>query len=226
LREHDACLYVAWLTRPVFVRSAVRYGQLWRFFLQMVTSPFASRLAAIAEGQHARFQFTNEADPDLCSQIGRWAEAMGFESERCTRVPWSAVFVSWCVKEAGAAPEEFAFSMAHSVFVHQAIANATAGTGVFHGVPIDAVPPAVGDIIQYNRSGNRFDFAFARANRLYESHSVIVIEVGADATGRFAFCVGGNESDSIRRTVVRLTPAGLIQQRAENPFIAHVRTLK
>ena len=192
----------------------------------MATSPFANRLAAIAEAQHARFQFTNEADPALCSEISRWAAAMGFEPERCTRVPWSAVFVSWCVKEAGAAPEEFTFSMAHSVFVHQAIANATAGVGVFHGVPIDTAPPAIGDIIQYNRSGNRFDFAFAKANRLYESHSVIVIEVGTDATGRFAFCVGGNESDSIRRTVVRLTRDGLIQQRAENPFIAHIRTLK
>jgi hypothetical protein len=192
----------------------------------MATSSFASRLAAIAGAQHARFQFTNEADPALCNEITRWNEEIGFESERCTRVPWSAVFVSWCVKQAGASPEEFTFSMAHSVFVHQAIANAAAGVGVFHGVPIDAVPPAIGDIIQYNRSGNRFDFAFAKANRLYESHSVIVIEVGADATGRFAFCVGGNETDSIRRTVVRLTPEGLIQQRAENPFIAHIRTLK
>jgi hypothetical protein len=192
----------------------------------MATSPFAKRLAAIAEAQHARFQFTNEADPALCREIGRWAEVIGFEAERCTRVPWSAVFVSWCVKQAGASSEEFTFSMAHSVFVHQAIANAAAGIGVFHGVPIDAVPPAVGDIIQYNRSGNRFDFAFAKANRLYESHSVIVIEVGSDAIGQFAFCVGGNESDSIRRTVVRLTPEGRIQQRVENPFIAHIRTLK
>ena len=192
----------------------------------MATSPFANRLAAIAEAQHARFQFTNEADPALCAEINRWNADIGFEAERCTRVPWSAVFVSWCVKEAGASPDEFTFSMAHSVFVHQAIANAARNVGVFHGVPIDAAPPAVGDIIQYNRSGNRFDFAFAKANRLYESHSVIVIEVGSDATGRFAFCVGGNETDSIRRTVVRLTAEGLIQQRAENPFIAHIRNLK
>jgi len=46
----------------------------------------------------------------------------------------------------------------------------------------------VGDIIQNNREGNRFDFAFARANPNYISHSAIVIEVGEDTQGRFAFC--------------------------------------
>ena len=189
-------------------------------------SAFATRLASTAEQQHTKFQFINEADPALCKEIKKWTEDIGFPFSSCTKVPWSAVFVSWCVKHAGASKAEFKFAMAHSVFVHQAIKNADKAVGVFQGFPIDAEGPAVGDIIQNNREGNRFDFAFARANANYISHSVIVIEVGEDTQGRFAFCVGGNETDSVRRTVVRLNANGLIKQRSGNSFISVVKNLK
>jgi hypothetical protein len=192
----------------------------------MATTAFATRVATIAQQQHARFQFTNEADPALCKQIQRWTEDIGFPFNSCTGVPWSAVFVSWCVKQAGAAKAEFKFAMAHSVFVHQAIRNAANSQGVFHGLDITAHAPAVGDIIQNNRGGNHFDFAFARTHTNYVSHSAIVIEVGQDTQGRFAFCVGGNESDSVRRTVVRLNAQGFIRQRDGNPFICVVKNLK
>ena len=116
--------------------------------------------------------------------------------------------------------------MSHSVFVNQAIKNAVKGEGVFHGLDISVHPPNVGDIIQNNRGGNRFDFAFARTHANYESHSTIVIEIGQDTEGGFAFCVGGNERDSIRRSVVRLNSAGLIKQRDGNSFICVIKTLK
>jgi hypothetical protein len=137
---------------------------------------FATKLAAIASEQHSLFQFTNEADPVLCKQIKKWTEDIGFGFTSCTKVPWSAVFISWCVKQAGATKTEFKFAMAHAVFVNQAIKNATNGTGVFQGFPFDAKQPAVGDIIQHNRGGHEFNFAKAKASSKYESHSVIVIE--------------------------------------------------
>ena len=141
-------------------------------------------------------------------------------------MPWSAVFISWCVQQAGATKAEFKFAMAHAVFVNQAIKNASNGVGVFHGLDITAHAPGVGDIIQNNRGGNRFDFAFAKTHTSYLSHSAIVIEVGQDTLGRFAFCVGGNEDDSIRRTVVRLNAQGFVKQRDGNPFICVIRNLK
>jgi hypothetical protein len=189
-------------------------------------TPFATRLATIAEQQHTKFQFTNEADPALCKQIRIWTEDIGFGFSSCTDVPWSAVFVSWCVKQAGATKAEFKFAMSHSVFVNQAIRNATNGVGVFQGTEITAHAPGVGDIIQHNRGGHSFDFAFAKTHSNYVSHSVIVIEVGQDTKGRFAFCVGGNESDSVRRTVVRLDSSGFIKQRDGNPFICVIKDLK
>lgn len=189
-------------------------------------TPFAKKLATTAQDQHTQFQFTNEADPALCKQIRKWTEDIGFSFSSCTKVPWSAVFVSWCVKKAGATADEFKFAMAHSVFVNKAIKNALNGEGVFHGLDITAHPPGVGDIIQHNRGGNKFDFAFARTHTNYVSHSVIVIEIGQDTQGRFAFCIGGNESDSVRRSVVRLNQQGFIKQRDGNPFICVIKNLK
>ena len=189
-------------------------------------TPFAKRLASIAQEQHNKFQFTNEADPLLCKQIRNWTVEIGFTFSSCTTVAWSAVFVSWCVKQAGATKAEFKFAMSHSVFVNQAIKNAVNGVGVFQGFDISAQPPAVGDIIQNNRRGNNFNFVFAKTHSQYESHSVIVIEIGQDNLGGFAFCVGGNESDSVRRSVVRLDSRGFIKQRDGNPFICVIKDLK
>ena len=189
-------------------------------------STFARKLAAVAQQQHTKFQFTNEADPTLCKQIKKWTKDIGFSFTGCTEVPWSAVFISWCVKQAGASKAEFKFAMAHSVFVNQAIKNGLNATGVFRGFDITAQKPAVGDIVQNNRRGNNFDFTFARTHSQYESHSVIVVEIGQDAEGGFAFCVGGNENDSVRRTVIRLNSNGFIKQRDGNPFICVIKNLK
>ncbi len=189
---------------------------------------FAGRLASVARAQHDRFQLTNEADPLLCAQIRRWTVDIGGAFVSCTSNahPWSAVFVSWCVKEAGATASEFRFSKRHSVFVHKAIQDARGGTGVFHGLDISVHAPNVGDIIQHNRGNARFDFNHARTNSQYASHSIIVVATGQDDVGRFALCIGGNEGDAIRRTKVRLTPQGFVQQRGRNPFICVIRTLK
>ncbi|HEX8319711.1 DUF2272 domain-containing protein [Longimicrobium sp.] len=189
-------------------------------------TPFARKLAAVAGDQHSKFHMVNEADPQLCKQIRRyWTELnLGFTS--CSSVPWSAVFVSWCVKQAGASATEFKFASAHSVFVHQAIQNALANKGVFHGVEITMHPPQVGDIIQNNRGGATHDYTFAKKHANYTSHSAIVVETGSDALGRYALTIGGNESDSIRRTVVRLTKDGFIKQRNANPFICVIKNLR
>ena len=189
-------------------------------------SSFAKKLASVAQEQHTKFQFINEADPALCKQIKKWTQDIGFSFTSCTQVPWSAVFISWCVMNAGATKSEFKFAMSHSVFVNQAIKNALNNQGVFRGFDITVEKPAVGDIIQNNRRNNKFDFEFARKNANYESHSVIVIEVGQDVNGGFAFCIGGNESDSVRRSVVPLNANGFIKQRSGNPFICVVKNLK
>lgn len=191
-------------------------------------SPFAQRLASVATQQLEKFRLVDEADPRLCGEIKRWTEAIGGTFVSCTsnNHPWSAVFISWCVKEAGATASEFKFSKQHSVFVQKAIQNGINGTGVFRGLEIATHRPHVGDIIHHNRGGDKFTFEHARTHSSYPSHSVIVTELKEDTDGPFAVCIGGNEGDAVRDSAVRLTPEGFIRQRGRNPFICVIKNLK
>ena len=186
---------------------------------------YAKKLSATAQGQYDKYRLQHEHDAQLSAQIKKYWEALGLGFPG-VNTPWSAVFVSWCVLTAGAASGEFKFSQRHSEFVHWAIKNAEAGTGLFRSFEITAYAPQLGDIIQNNRDGNHFDFAFAKANKSYASHSAVVVETGEDPLGKYALTIGGNEGDSVGRKLVRLKTNGLIKQRANSPFICVIQNLK
>lgn len=193
-------------------------------------TPFAKQLADITQAQFDRFHRQHEGDPELFNAIKKWNKDLKLApSFDPVGQPWSALFISWCVFAAGAAPADFKFALAHSQFVNQAIKNADSNTGVFRGFSINTAAPQLGDIIQHNRGGKTFDFNFARTHRSYISHSVIVVDDNpalTDGEGRFVLVVGGNERDSVRATKVRLTAKGLIKPRAASPFICVVKNLK
>lgn len=190
-------------------------------------SEFEKVLTATALDQRERFLGRDENDPLLAKQIKLYWTAVG-SSFPGVSTPWSAVFVSWCIKTAGATKNEFLFAAAHAKFVHFAIRNAETGTGLFRGFPIEECAPTVGDLIQNNRSGNKFSFGFAAAHDSYESHSAIVVSLGEDASGRFAITIGGNEGSpgSVGRKRVELNEDGHIVQRKTSPYICVVQCLK
>jgi hypothetical protein len=188
-------------------------------------SAFAKKLSAIAEAEFNTFHLEDENIPPLSNRIKQYWTEFGF-SFPGVETPWSAVFVSWCVRTAGATFSEFKFAPAHSTFVHAAIENALNRTGVFQAYEIDSYAPLVGDIIQNNRGGSKFDYEFARKNESYQSHSAIVVETGTDSKGKFLLTVGGNESDSVGKKLIRLTSGGLISQRDRDPFICVIKTMK
>lgn len=190
-----------------------------------MASAFARKLATLAQEQHDTYHMENEADPKLSKQIKKYWTDLKFKFPGVA-TPWSAVFVSWCVRTAGATKLEFLASARHAEFVYWAIQNAKAGTGLFRGYDITAYAPKVGDIIQNNRNKNKFTFAHAAKSQQYESHSALVTEMGEDANGRYALTIGGNESDSIRRAVVHLDAKGFIIQRPKNQFISVIENLK
>lgn len=188
-------------------------------------SLFASQLANIAKDQHFRFHQIDENDLPLSDQIKRYWVDLGFDFPGL-EVPWSAVFVSWCLKQAGANKNEFSFASAHAKFVYKAIDNKIKNLGVFRAWKTSEYAPRIGDIIQNNRGGNTFDYVYASAHRDYPSHSVIVVETGVDSNGRYALTIGGNESDSIRSKIVRTDFNGIIVQRTNSPFICVIQNLK
>lgn len=183
---------------------------------------FQKKLATIAQTQFDRFRLFRENQEPLASQIRDYWR--GIDTFPGVGVAWSAVFVSWCMKQAGATASQFKFSSAHSRFIHAAIANASNNTGVFHGRELGQHAPKVGDILQNNRSGGSVDFRFAATHKQYKSHSAIVMEVGVDNRGKYLRTIGGNESDSVGMKEVRLTQAGLVR----NPnglYISVIETL-
>ena len=186
---------------------------------------FVNKLVGIAREQFETFHQFSENDPPLRSQIRRFWEEIGFTFPGI-ETPWSAVFISWCVKTAGATDSEFRPSNAHSRFVFRAIQNQNQGVGVFRGRRLDEYRPAVGDILHNNRGGQSLTYDFAAAHEAYESHSAIIVELGSDADGPFVKTIGGNESDTIGLKRVPLTDDGFVKQRDQNPYICIIQDLK
>lgn len=168
------------------------------------------KLAKIALQQYDRYHLVRENQEPLASQVRAYWAALGIPFPGYDTA-WSAVFVSWCVKTAGATAAQFSFSQRHSQFVYRAIQNAIGGTGIFFGREIGAYAPDVGDLLHNNRKGNSFDFAYAKTHQKYESHSAIVVEVGSDVAGRYLRTIGGNEGDSVGLKEVRLDARGLVK---------------
>lgn len=190
----------------------------------MIT-PYVKSLTRVALAEYAAYAGHKETDDVLRARIRQYWEEIG-KTFPGVETPWSGAFISWCVRTAGADASEFKVAVGHAAYVHWAIAQADAGTGLFQGVAFDAAPPALGDLVQWNRGGGTFDFAYARAHKSYNSHVAIVVSLGQDSHGAFALTVGGNESDSVGRTRVPLDAAGRIIQRAQSPFMCLIRTLK
>jgi hypothetical protein len=186
-------------------------------------SNYQSDLGATAVEQFNKYRNFNETDTPLANQIRKyWSETgFGFTS---VDVPWSAVFISWCVKKAGAADGEFLFNPQHSQFVFWAINQASKPNALFKGRDPALYAPKIGDIIQNNR-GAAMTFGTAATTKSYASHSAIVIEEGMDGEGRYVRTVGGNEGDTVGRRKIKLFANGKIR----NPngyYIAIIETLK
>jgi hypothetical protein len=175
-----------------------------------MVSQFASDLANVAISQHASSGFSTSTTLDLV------ARSSGSGMKR------SAVFVSWCVKQAGATTDDFKFAGAHSVFIHDAINRPRA----LKGIDIKDDGPEIGDILQNNRGGTDHDFEFAKKHANYTSHSAIVVEVGQDTDGRYALTIGGNEGDAIRMKRAALKSNGRIRQKEINSYICRLKCQK
>ncbi|PTQ79315.1 uncharacterized protein DUF2272 [Nitrosospira multiformis] len=188
-----------------------------------MATTFSKRLVNIAIKEHQKYYLIREQQEPLTSQIQNyWTDVSPFPG---VSTPWSGVFISWSVRQAGATADEFRFAAAHARFVRKAIQDYKNQLGVFHGRNVDDYAPKVGDILQNNRSGNSFDYSYASTHSEYESHSAIVIEVGADHLGRYLRTIGGNEGDSFGLKEVRLDSDGYVKN-PKGLYISVIETLK
>ena len=192
-----------------------------------MSTAFEKRLATIAQQQFDRYRWLRENQDPLASQVKLYWTDLGLAFPNVAQ-PWSAVFVSWCVKQAGATAAQFMFSPQHSQFVNWAIANAKAHaseeSGVFMGRDVALYAPKMGDILQNNRGHGAYTFQYAATHRSYPSHCAIVMEVGVDSKGNYLRTIGGNESDAVGMKEVRLDANGLVKNAA-GLYISVIETL-
>ena len=131
-------------------------------------------------------------------------------------VRWSAAFVSWVVRKSGTAYKEFKFNARHSAFVNDAIRARRINQvdKPFWGYRVSEARPDLGDIIQFDSTGQGYNFDYAENHAGYSSHSDIVVEV----TPELVKVIGGNISNTVSYSsgtagsyrVFALTPEGLI----------------
>lgn len=202
----------------------------------MATNPYAQRLALVASAEHRDYSGILETDSSLKKRIydvyladldhANPDDELGWDmSSDITSWAWSATFVSWCVLESGAFNADFDFSIRHAKYIKFCIANGDNGSGTFRARKLDDYSPQVGDLICGNRGGGQVTFGQARTLDSYNSHGAIVVELTVQDGVHYAVTIGGNEGDSIRKTMVRLTQQGRVKQRGTDPYICVIQNL-
>ncbi len=146
------------------------------------------------------------------------------------RPAWSAAFVSYVVKQAGAGAK-FKTTKAHCHYVEAARAAAADGANkAYHAADPYSAVPAVGDIVVAGReyaeqlTYKQAELAYM-ADGFYPSHGDFVVSV--DIQKREAVVIGGNVGDSVATKRLALSPSGRLLDRKDGnkvlPWLALLR---
>lgn len=163
-----------------------------------------SRLADAAREEMAWWAGRLETNPDVRKRLleywlvatnGNRAQAEGLLN---SRAHWSAAYISYCAKKAGAG-KLFAYSTAHWVYLAAAKKNREAkNSNPFKLYRLNEYKPQVGDIVAATRDGSRLNYDNIEDGG--PAHCDIVIGVTATSIS----VVGGNWDDTVKRHNIRL----------------------
>jgi hypothetical protein len=125
-------------------------------------------------------------------------------------LPWSAAFVSWVIREAGAG-DAFSYSGLHTAYVAAAKRSRLRNDAAkFWAYDITEAKPEVGDIVCRNREQNGVCSGTTYANvddgQERATHCDIVVAIDS----RRVTCIGGNLSDSVREAHYALGADGFL----------------
>ena len=118
--------------------------------------------------------------------------------------PWSAAFVSWVMKKAGAA-DSFHYAASHSAYIVAAKTNRLANrVNSFQAFRVQEVKPALGDLVCKSRAGSGATYDNISVGMFTHCDIVTGIEAERITT------VGGNVSQSVSVTYVAIDAEGHI----------------
>ena len=151
------------------------------------------------------------------------AAATGIHSPRGTEVaddtdtPWSAAFISYVMRLAGAA-SRFPYSASHSTYINAA---ASGSSPILRAEPPATYPPALGDLVCHARGAARtMSFADLPTSSPFTSHCDIVVGVAA---GELAV-IGGNVDDAVTLHHIPLDGSSHIADPT-TPYVAVLQVL-
>jgi len=133
---------------------------------------------------------------------------------------WSAAFISYVMRIAGAGPR-FPYAPAHHVYIDaaRAVSLGRAGWAV-SAEPPDGYAPRPGDLICLSRTETPLRFADLPAGR-FPAHCAIVVAAGAGTLD----VIGGNVDDAVTLTHVPVTPDGKLAPDPRYPWFVVLRVL-
>ena len=140
-----------------------------------------------------------EAEPGFFERIGTYWRVVGdLSSDGRTDKPWSAAFISFLVKGAGAA-NKFRGSSQHSVYISQGIRDFDGHADVAYWCQrLNAHKPVAGDIICWAREDG-VDYDHQKGGD-YDGHCDIVVEVRDNECD----VIGGNVGNSVTKRTFAL----------------------
>lgn len=171
---------------------------------------------ALRENEYWRHGTTRERDPRVLARLRdywrtgvrrRFSRQQLGNRQFQSHHPWSAAFISWVMRRAGAGAA-FRYSAAHATYIVASKANRLAGSAnPFKAYRVSERQPRPGDLVCRRRAGSGATYANIR--RGMKTHCDIVVKVRPNSL----IAIGGNVSNSVNRTRVRLDSRGFIRDR-------------
>jgi hypothetical protein len=137
--------------------------------------------------------------------------------------PWSAAFISFVMRNAGAGPTQFPISPSHSRYILAGLANRINNRNNASIVYFDRneMSPRVGDLIGFSREAgvrNRADLEALLPDKFFKSHTNLVIDV---SPGKIKV-IGGNVSQTILTKTVKADANGNVHPSDEHFFVLRI----
>ena len=137
--------------------------------------------------------------------------------------PWSAAFISFVMRSAGADASEFPISPHHARYILTALRHRMSNR---LDAPIvyfdrDEMAPRPGDLVGFSRTArvkNRADIEAFLPDKFFPSHTDLVIDV---SPGRVT-AIGGNVSQTIKTSSIKTDGGGKIDPASNHFFVLRV----
>jgi peptidoglycan hydrolase-like protein with peptidoglycan-binding domain len=218
--KHDDHLHLSFVTPPV---STVPPPSGSPGRSSTSGKALRDRLAAIATAEWETWQRgrLNENNAAMFERLVQYWMGAGYarsEAENRARLSqggrdplgyWSAAFISWCVRQAGATSSQFSFAGAHSTFIAEAYQNRVQrNSKPFKAYGTSEAAPRVGDIIGYARELHVPNTVATVVRDTSGYHTDIVVAI--DAAASTITVIGGNLSDSVSAGVRNISTKGYL----------------